>query len=1186
MVGRWQFWIDRGGTFTDCLGLAPDGAELRVEKVLSSHRAPLVGIRRILGLAPDDPIPACDVRMGTTVATNALLERKGTPCALVVTRGFRDLLEIGTQARPEIFDIVIRRPELLYSAVLEVDARADSQGRVLARPDPGALQGELERLRARGLTSVAVLVLHAYRAHELEREIGDAAESVGFSHVALSHELASELGMLSRGDTAAVDAYLTPLIRSYVQTLLAELPGSTLRIMQSSGGLTDHPRFRGPNAILSGPAAGVVAARHVARASGAERAIGFDMGGTSTDVSRFDSELPRVYETEIAGVRIVAPMIQIHTVAAGGGSLCRYDGRRLTVGPDSAGAEPGPLCYGAPGATELALTDVNLVLGRLQPDRFPFALDAARSRRALEAIAERMAATGEHRSIEQIAEGFFHVANVNMAEAIRQVSIARGHDVRDHALVVFGGAGGQHACALARRLGMRTLLLHPHAGVLSAFGMGIADVTWHGDADAGHPALSEQALRQLEPVFERLVGAGLQALEIEGFSADRVRLVRRLDLRYRGSDTALTLELGSAAALRGELDRRHQELFGHARPEHEVEIVVARVEAIGRRPEPPELRGLVSGRPARPIRHAGLFVDGASLANVPVYVREEIGVDQVIAGPALVLEATGTLVVEPGFELSARRDGVLVVRDTGRAAAAAELRAAAATAAEVDPVLLEIMGNLYMSIAEQMGHVLRRTALSTNIRERLDFSCAVFDRDGGIVANAPHIPVHLGAMGESVRAVMAAHPGLSPGDVFVTNDPAGGGSHLPDITLVTPVHDARGRLLFFTASRGHHADVGGITPGSMPPFSSTLEEEGVVLRALRIVHGGRLDRELVLGALSVGRFPARDPATNLADLEAQIAANATGARLLGELVAGYGLDVVTAYMQHVQDAAAAAVAEEIARMPDGSHAFEDALDDGTPIRVTLHVQGSRLTVDFTGTGPELSGNLNAPRAVTLAAVIYFLRTLVGRPIPLNSGCLRPVEIVIPERSVLSPSPGRAVAGGNVETSQRVVDVLLAAAGRAAASQGTMNNLTFGDEHFGYYETIAGGAGAGPGFSGASAVHTHMTNTRITDPEVLEARFPVRLREFSVRRGSGGSGRFPGGDGIVRELELLRPLRVSILSERRVRPPFGLAGGEPGALGRSLLDGHELPGKASVDASAGSVLRIETPGGGGYGAPGA
>ncbi len=1178
--GRWQFWIDRGGTFTDCVGRDPESGALRIAKVLSSDRAPLDGIRRVLGLAADAPIPPCEIRMGTTIATNALLERKGRPCALVISRGFGDLLEIGTQARPHIFDLRIDKPARLYSATLEVDARGDASGNVVVRPDPASTRAALAELARRGLDSVAIVVLHAYASGELELELGRLAREAGFSHVCLSHEVDAGIGMLGRGDTATIDAYLTPLIRDYIAELEAELPGSTLRVMQSSGGLTDAHRFRGPDAILSGPAGGVVAVAEIARRCGLESAIGFDMGGTSTDVSRFEHAFERVYEAEIAGVRVRAPMMNIHTVAAGGGSLCRFDGHRLRVGPESAGAHPGPLCYGDAAAREPAITDVNVVLGRLQPDRFPFSLDLERSTRALAALAARV---GEGRTPEDVAEGFFRIANNNMAEAIRQVSVARGHDVRRDALVAFGGAAGQHACAVARRLGIKRIVFHPFAGVLSAYGMGLADVSWHGEADAGRAAFDAATLAALAPRFEALEQTGRDVMFQQGFPSARVVSVRRVDLRYAGTESSITLDVVDSSDLPSAFTAAHQRLFGYTRAGHPIEVAQARVEVIGRHaaadggsaPEPPS-----TGAPAV-LRRSRLFVDGRWHNDVPVVEREAIRPGHRLVGPALVIEPTGTIALDPGFELEAVADGVLIAHGAG-AADAATADVAGSSIERPDPVLLEIMANLYMSIAEQMGQVLRRTAVSTNIRERLDFSCAVFDHEGGLVANAPHIPVHLGAMGESVRAVMAAHPSPSPGDVFVTNDPAAGGSHLPDITVVTPVHDVGDTLLFFTASRGHHADVGGITPGSMPAFSERLEDEGVVLRCLPIVHRGRLDRAGILAALGRGPHPARDPANNLLDLEAQIAANRTGARLLHELMARYGLPVVRAYMRHVQDNAAARVAEEIARLPDGEHRFDDALDDGTPIRVLLRVSGDHMDIDFTGTGAEVPGNLNAPRAVTIAAVIYFLRTLVDAPIPLNSGCLRPVTIILPEGSVLCPGADRAVAGGNVETSQRVVDVLLGAAGRAAASQGTMNNLTFGDGGFGYYETIAGGAGAGPDFDGASAVHTHMTNTRITDPEVLESRYPVRLLEFSVRRGSGGAGLHPGGDGVVRELEFLRPMHVSILSERRTRAPFGLAGGAAGARGRNLLDGQDVGAKASFDVAAGARLRIETPGGGGFG----
>jgi len=1198
---RWQFWIDRGGTFTDCLGRDPQTGKIRTIKVLSSDRAPLIGIRRILGLADDAPIPACEVRMGTTIATNALLERRGARCALLITRGFRDLLEIGNQSRPNLFELDIRKPELLHSRVVEVDARVDRDGAIIDRPDAAALRAELTAIRNSGIDSLAVTILNAFLSAELEAEIGALARAVGFGHVSLSSDVANEIGLVGRGDTTVVDAYLTPLIRDYVAALLAELPGSSLRIMQSSGGLTDANRFRGRNAILSGPAAGVVAYAQVAGALGYDRTIGFDMGGTSTDVSCYDGGFEREYETEVAGIRLRAPMMSIHTIAAGGGSLCRHSGFRLVVGPESAGAVPGPLCYGHAGAHDLALTDINLYLGRVVEDRFPFRLARGRVQRALTDLALEMDQHGQEMSCEEIAAGFFAIANANMAEAIRQVSVARGRDVRDYALVVFGGAGGQHACPIARQLGIRTLVFDRFAGVLSAYGMGLADVTWHGESDAGRRPVDDRLGAALTPGYEDLAARGRRVLGEEGYAAEQIALTRRLDLRYRGTDTPITIDLEEgasppdAASLRAAFEAAHRRLFGYDRPEHLVEAVVMRVEVVGSDPaarvgaaaavEHPAGR---AEEPPAPLRRHSMWT-GANVDEVPVYRREDLPRGVRFSGPALLLDSTGTIAVDPGFEVEVGENACVILHDTAPAVAAAPEEST-----RLDPIRLEIFGNLFMSIATQMGNSLRRTAVSTNIRERLDFSCAVFDSAGGLVANAPHIPVHLGAMGESIRGILRANPRPDPGSVFATNDPAAGGSHLPDITVITPVHGSRGDLMFFTASRGHHADVGGTSPGSMPPFSRALADEGVVLRGLEVVRRGAFDEAAVASALAAGPFPARNPSDNLADLQAQIAANNAGAHLLADLIEQYGRDTVLAYMGHVQDNAAAQVAAEIARLDDGVHCFEDALDDGSPIRVAIRVNGDEMEIDFEGTGPEIDGNLNAPRAVTVAAVFYVLRTLVGSalpgeparaPIPLNSGCLRQVALRIPPDSLLSPGPTRAVAGGNVETSQRIVDVLLGALGKASASQGTMNNLTFGTAAFGYYETIAGGAGATPLADGASGVHTHMTNTRITDPEVLEAAYPVRLREFSIRRGSGGAGRFRGGDGLVREFELLEPMRVSILSERRTRGPFGLAGGQPGSAGRNLHNGRDVGGKATWEAAAGDRVRIETPGGGGYGKPG-
>jgi 5-oxoprolinase (ATP-hydrolysing) len=1194
-MARWQFWIDRGGTFTDCIGYEPASRTLTATKVLSSDDAPLTGIRKLLGLDEAAPIPACDVRMGTTLATNALLERRGTATALVITDGFGDLLAIGDQTRPELFALDIVKPGPVHQAVVETSARCAPDGSVLAQLERETLRSALEALRARGIESLAVVVMHDYRGGALEAQIEALARAAGFVHVACSHEVSPLLGLLARAETTVVDAYLTPLLERYLALLAEALPGSRVQMMQSSGGLTDAVHFRGRDAVLSGPAGGAVALLELGRRVGGVPLIGFDMGGTSTDVSRCAGALERVYETRVAGVRLRTPMLSIHTIAAGGGSLCRFDGHKLTVGPESAGARPGPLSYGQEDAHEPALTDVHLVLGRLADDYFPFALDRARASAALAALAERVNACLSPAlplTAEGVAEGCFEIAVESMAEAIRRVTIGRGYDVREHALALFGGAGGQAACAVARKLGITRLFLHPLAGVLSAFGMGVADETWHGERDLGALPLSSDALSRAHEALAALSAEGraaLQARAERGTKAhdSEVSSELLLELRYAGTEAALTLAAQAAAPLRAAFHEQHQRRFGYARHGHTIELLTARVEVCARPTLSDVLPKLAPQRGAPEVlRRAEMFLEGAWVRDVPVYDRASLHAGAQVSGPALVLDPTGTLVLERGFQASVRQDGILVLEDTAFGLGARARRGEPAPAAHErrDPVLLEVFHNLFMSIAEQMGEVLKRTALSTNIRERLDFSCAIFDRHGGLVANAPHIPVHLGAMGESVKAVLARHPDMSPGDVFVTNDPALGGSHLPDVTVVSPVHGEDGTLLFMSACRGHHADIGGIAPGSMPDSSVSLSEEGIVLSALRVVHAQELDRALLLRVLGSGPHPARNPEENIADLEAQIAANHTGARLLAELDARFGHALVAAYMQHIQDNAAESVAALIARLPEGVREFEDALDDGSVIRVRVSIAGGRMSIDFSGTSPQHAGNLNAPRAVTVAAVLYVLRCLVGVAIPLNSGCLRAIDLTIPAGSLLDPGPTCAVVAGNVETSQRIVDVLLGALGAAAASQGTMNNFTFGSARFGYYETIAGGAGATATRAGADAVHTHMTNTRITDPEVLERRFPVRLVRFAIRRHSGGVGRQRGGDGVVRELELLEPLSLSFVSERRVRAPFGLAGGGAGACGQNLVDGQDVGGRAHLDARAGARVRIETPGGGGFGEP--
>ncbi len=1170
---RHQLWIDRGGTFTDCIHRDRRTGALRVTKVLSSDRAPIEGTRALLGLTREAPIPPTEVRMGTTLATNALLERRGCPCVLVANEGLGDLTRIGDQTRPDLFALVIERPEPLPQIVVETRARAAADGGVLEPVDRRAVRRALREARARGAESVAVSLIHAYRDGRLEQVVEEIARELGFDHISLSHEVSNELGLLGRTDTTAANAYLTPLLIQYMEELEKELGVGRLRMMQSNGGLVDAAGFIGRNAVLSGPAAGVVATGIVAEERGLAEAIGFDMGGTSTDVSRYAGGVTRVFENQIGGVRIRAPMIELHTVAAGGGSICALEGKRMTVGPRSAGAEPGPLCYGRPGALDLALTDVSLHLGRIDDDRFPFELDPAPVGMKLAEIASELERLGVTRGLDEVADGFLRVAVENMAAAIQKVSVGRGHDVRTHGMVVFGGAGGQYACLIARRLGIRELIFHPYAGALSAFGMGVASFEWHGERDAGRVQLSDSLPGGWREHFVDLERAGRAALERDAGDGAKWRVRRRVALRYAGTETALDVDHGAPDAMRAAFETVHRREFGYARPGHRIEAATLRVsvELRGARPELPE----VTAGTGRPERDTMLWSFGSS-SEAPVYLRENVPIDVEIPGPALILDATGTVVVDRGF--SAVRDArdYLLVRDTE----ARPNREAADT--RVDPVLLEVFNNQFKSIAEQMGVVLQRTAMSTNIRDRLDFSCAVFDSEGGLVANAPHIPVHLGAMGESVRAVLEAHSTIRPGDVFATNDPAAGGSHLPDITVVTPVHDAGGALRFVVASRGHHADVGGLTPGSMPPFSQNLAEEGVVLRSLKIVDRGAFAEQTLRAVLTAGPYPARNPAENLADIQAQIAANEKGMQLLDDLLGRYGLDVVTAYMQHIQDNAAELTARAIAALPDGSHRFEDRLDDGTRLAVSVEVSGETMQIDFSGTDAAVDTNLNAPRAVTMAAVLYVLRVLVGKPIPLNSGCLRPVTVKVPPGSILDPEPDRAVAAGNVETSQRIVDVLLGALGVAAASQGTMNNVTFGDEHRAYYETLGGGSGATATHRGASAVHTHMTNSKCTDPEILETRFPIRVRRFSLRPGSGGEGARPGGDGLVRELEFLSPMRVSVVSERRHTAPYGMRGGGRGAPGMNLLNGKPMGNRVTVDVTEGDVLRVETPGGGAWG----
>jgi len=1180
----------RTGAFTVAAVLPVEVPENAIYELRSHEGAPIVAIRYLMGLRLDQPIPEVNVRLGTTRGTNALLTRRGARTAFITTRGFADVLLIANQDRPRLFDLAIQKPEPLFERVVEIDERLDVDGNVLRAPDPQVVREQLAELRKTGVESIAICLLHAFKRPDHELLIEEIAREVGFEEISTSSRLAPLIKIVSRGDTTVMDAYLNPILRAYVAELRRPLGTNSLKMMTSAGGLVDAERFVGKDSILSGPAGGVIGFSRVAQEAGFAKSIGFDMGGTSTDVSRFDGRYELEYETRKAGVRVVAPMLAIETVAAGGGSICGFDGVKLVVGPDSAGADPGPACYGRGGP--LTVTDVNFYLGKILSDRFPFPLNRDAVEQQLVALCEQIAAApgGVRYTPVELAEGFVRVANANMVRPIRNISVAKGYDPREYVLVTFGGAGAQHACAIARALGIRNVLSHPYSGVLSAYGIGQADVRRFGEQAVLRP-YSAAELEAIEPLFQELEARSTEEVLAEGIPADRIQPpLRSLDMRYQGVEATINVRRPEDGDYARRYEELHQQLYGYRHSGRGIEITAARVEVVGLTVNPPQPIQESVRRTPEPAEMTTTWFDGQA-HQTGVYLREQLHPGDEIHGPAILCESTSTVVVDPGFKAEILPRGEILITDLGGTSGPE-------VSLEADPVMLEIFNNLFASIAEQMGTTLQRTSFSTNVKERLDFSCAIFSPTGDLVVNAPHIPVHLGAMGETVKRILADNVGnIAPGDVFVTNDPYRGGSHLPDVTVVSPVHHAEtGELLFFTASRAHHAEIGGIVPGSMPPFSKNLAEEGVLIRNFKLVDRGESREEALRELLLSPPYPSRSVRDNLADVSAQVAANNSGAVQLLELVERYSLPVVQAYMQHIQDAAERKMRLALAAIPDGEYARTDHLDDGSPIAVKITIRGETATVDFTGTGPVVAGNLNANRAIVTAAVLYVFRCLINEDIPLNSGVLAPVEIILPECLLNPPEkadPGQsaAVVGGNVETSQRVVDTLLGALGVAAASQGTMNNLTFGDETFGYYETICGGSGATPQAPGADAVHTHMTNTRLTDAEVIERRYPVRVHEFSIRRGSGGRGKFRGGDGIVRQIEFLRPLRVSILSERRgPYPPFGLAGGEPGALGRNTLRragssaSEDLGGKVQIDVQPGDALTIETPGGGGYGSP--
>lgn len=1241
---EWQFWIDRGGTFTDIVARSPDG-KLITHKLLSDDPchykdAAMHGIRQVLGLPENAPLPSElieSLKMGTTVGTNALLERKGERTVLVINRGFGEALRIGYQNRPDIFAQKIELPDQLYERVIEVSGRVGADGKELVPLDLENAKKALEAAFKAGIRSAAIVLMHAYRYPEHELKLGRLAREIGFTQVSLSHKASPLIKLVSRGETTVMDAYLSPVIRRYVNMIQESLQGGRegkenedgaedetekdsgdgadkesedetkkdswdgkenevkrspkLMFMQSSGGLTDAETFQGKDCILSGPAGGIVGAVATSKMAGVQKIITFDMGGTSTDVAQYSGEYERSLETEIAGVRLRSPMMRIHTVAAGGGSILHYEGGRFRVGPDSAGSDPGPACYRKGGP--LTVTDCNVMLGKLQPEFFPEIfgpdsdqpLDYELVRRKFTELAETVSSEGKgeisNRTPEQVAEGFLSVAVENMANAIKKISVQRGYNIKEYTLCCFGGAAAQHACRVADSLGIKSVFIHPYAGVLSAYGMGLADQRLIKECYIGSE-LSDTLIENLKTVFSRLEDESRLLMHEQGVQENQIAALYKMHMRYAGSDTQLVIDFAGKDTLKKGFEEAHRKRFGFVMEGKALIVEAVSVETIGinERVFDPVLE--IEENPIlSPVATVQMYSNG-EFHKTPVFQREELKPGTCISGPAVLIEKNTTIVIEPDWK------GVITERNHLFLKREIPLSALRAIGTDVDPVMLEIFNNRFMSVAEQMGFTLQNTAHSVNIKERLDFSCALFDREGNLVANAPHIPVHLGSMGECVKALIRTRlKEMRSGDVYLINSPYHGGTHLPDITVVTPMFGSSEEILFYLASRGHHADVGGISPGSMPPGSRSIEEEGVLSEGMKIVNQGRFCEEKLKAWLGSGKYPARNPEQNLADIRAQIAANEKGLSELRKMVEEFSLETVEAYMDHVQDNAEEAVRSVIDRLANGE--FTYTLDDGNKIKVkvTIDHRNRGARIDFTGTSPQLSNNFNAPASVCIAAVLYAFRTLVKSDIPLNAGCLRPLELIIPEGSLLSPKPPAAVVAGNVETSQYIVDALFGALGTLAASQGTMNNFTFGSSDFQYYETICGGAGAGPGFSGTDAVHTHMTNSRITDPEILETRFPVLLEEFSIRKGSGGDGKFRGGNGVVRKLRFLKDMNAAILSSHRKLPPFGLNGGMPGKCGKNMLihkDGIvlEIGGQAEVELKSGDLFVIKTPGGGGYG----
>jgi 5-oxoprolinase (ATP-hydrolysing) len=1193
---RWQFWIDRGGTFTDIVARRPDGT-LATAKLLSENSeqykdAAVAGIRKLLDLPPGAAVPAGlieAVKMGTTVATNALLERKGERTLLVTTKGFRDALKIAYQNRPRLFDRHIVLPEQLYSDVVELDERVLADGTVAQVLSAFQAENALKTLWDKGFRSVAIVFMHGYRYPQHEQQVAQIARRIGFTQVSASHAVSPMIKYVARGDTTVVDAYLSPILRRYVEQVARELPGVNLQFMQSNGGLAAADAFQGKDSILSGPAGGIVGMAKASTSAGFSHVIGFDMGGTSTDVSHYAGELEREFETQVAGVRLRAPMMSIHTVAAGGGSILHFDGSRFRVGPDSAGANPGPAAYRRGGP--LTVTDCNVMLGKLQPEFFP-AVFGPHADQPLDrdTVAEKFAALardvssklGVQKTAEQIAEGFLEIAVANMANAIKKISVQRGYDVTRYVLTTFGGAGGQHACLVADALGMSKVFAHPLAGVLSAYGMGLAPQVAMREATVERPLAGNTAA--ISAQAQALAQQARSALAAQQVDAARIQVNVRVNIKYQGTDSSIAVPWTDEQTVARAFEAQYQQRFAFLMAGTPLVVDSVSVEAVGETgvdsshvpPFAPRTGALA------PASRTRMFCAGA-WHECALYAREEMRPGDIIQGPAIIAEKNATTIVEPEWQAQLTALDHLVL-------SRAKLRVAQrAIGTSVDPVMLEVFNNLFMNIAEQMGYALQNTAYSVNIKERLDFSCAIFDTQGNLIANAPHMPVHLGSMGESIKTVIRENAGtMQPGDVYVLNDPYAGGTHIPDVTVITPVYLQNDvQPTFYVGSRGHHADIGGLTPGSMPPNSITIEEEGVLLTNFKLVDQGRFREEELLKLLTGAKYPARNPKQNVADMQAQIAANQKGTEELRKMVAQFGLDVVQAYMGHVQDNAEESVRRAITALKDGAYTYK--LDNGAVIQVKVTVDHAKreATVDFTGTSAQLPDNFNAPTAVTMAAVLYVFRTLVDDDIPLNAGCLKPLHVIVPRGSMLNPNPPSSVVSGNVETSTCITNALYGALGVMASAQGTMNNFTFGNDKYQYYETISGGSGAGNGFAGTSVVQTHMTNSRLTDPEVLELRFPVMLESYEIRRGSGGAGKWRGGDGGVRRVKFLQPMTAAILSNNRIYAPFGMAGGGDGATGRNWVqraDGsvEEIAHVGSAQMDPGDVFVIETPGGGGFG----